>query len=348
MNMKNLLRSLATTAVVTLAFLFGANPAQAATLTVTTLANSGAGSLRAQIAAAAPGDTIVFASNLTGSIVLTSGELGVSKSLTIEGPTANALTLSGNNSSRIFNISGSGTVVTLSSLTISNGRTSEANGAGILINSGTTVTVLNCTISGNTANAGTSPRGGGVYNAGRANLINCTLANNTARTGGGTSQGGGLYNAGTANLTNCTISGNTAFAFASGYSQGGGVLNGSGAVNVKNTIIAGNLLSGGIAEPGARCRGSVHLAGLQLDWEPRHHHRFHPWRERRSGGNRGVPGESAAGLAPEQRRPYLHVGIAQRQPGHQCGRQQRRGRYHRCPARLWPAHQRRHRGHRRL
>ena len=47
--MKNLLRSLATTAVVTLALLFGASPAQAGTYTVTTTANSGAGSLRQAI-----------------------------------------------------------------------------------------------------------------------------------------------------------------------------------------------------------------------------------------------------------------------------------------------------------
>src|SRR3954471_14169170 len=57
------------------------------TLTVTNNLDSGAGSLRAAIKAAASGDTIVFAPSLVGqTIALTSGELAISKSLDIEGP----------------------------------------------------------------------------------------------------------------------------------------------------------------------------------------------------------------------------------------------------------------------
>ena len=48
------------------------------TLTVTNILDSGAGSLRAEIAAARAGDTIVFAPILDGqTITLTSGELDV-------------------------------------------------------------------------------------------------------------------------------------------------------------------------------------------------------------------------------------------------------------------------------
>src|SRR5437763_5082772 len=57
-----------------------------ATLTVTNLLDSGAGSLRGQIAAAASGDTVNFASGLSGTITLSSGELAIARNLTISGP----------------------------------------------------------------------------------------------------------------------------------------------------------------------------------------------------------------------------------------------------------------------
>src|SRR4051794_3432793 len=62
------------------------------TLTVTNNHDSGTGSLRAAIAAAASGDTIDFAPSLDGrTIRLTSGELAISTSLDIEGPGAHRL-----------------------------------------------------------------------------------------------------------------------------------------------------------------------------------------------------------------------------------------------------------------
>src|SRR5215831_15249170 len=54
------------------------------TLTVTSPADSGDGSLRAMIAAAQSGDQIVFDASLRGqTITLTSGELAISKSLDV-------------------------------------------------------------------------------------------------------------------------------------------------------------------------------------------------------------------------------------------------------------------------
>src|SRR5262249_6448661 len=64
------------------------------------------GSLRAAIAAASNGDTIIFASSLNNqTITLTSGELVIDKSLDIEGLGANKLTVSGNDATRVFDIS---------------------------------------------------------------------------------------------------------------------------------------------------------------------------------------------------------------------------------------------------
>ena len=99
--------------------------ARAATLTVTTLTDSGAGSLRGQLAAAASGDTINF--GVTGTITLTSGELVASKNLTITGPGASALSLSGNNTPRVFNLANGNINIAISGLTIANGRNRGAD-----------------------------------------------------------------------------------------------------------------------------------------------------------------------------------------------------------------------------
>src|SRR6266511_2986869 len=117
-------------------------PANAATITVTNTNDSGAGSLRQALIAATDGDTITFA--VSGTIVLTSGELLVDKSITIPGPGAGSLAVDGNATSRVFHF-GSGKNVTISGLTITN---AGANGGGIY-NEGATLTLSNCAVSGN-------------------------------------------------------------------------------------------------------------------------------------------------------------------------------------------------------
>src|SRR6516162_2363451 len=104
------------------------------TLTVTNNLDSGAGSLRDAIKNANSGDMIVFAPSLNGqTITLTSGELAFSKSLDIEGPGASLLAISGNNASRVFDISQNQTpvTVTIAGLTIENGLSpSDGRGGG--------------------------------------------------------------------------------------------------------------------------------------------------------------------------------------------------------------------------
>src|SRR5205823_1425627 len=80
--------------------------------------DSGPGSLRQAVADVAPGGTVTF--DVAGTITLTGGELTIDKDLTINGPGANQLTVSGNNLSRVFNINGGS--VRISGLTISNGH----------------------------------------------------------------------------------------------------------------------------------------------------------------------------------------------------------------------------------
>jgi hypothetical protein len=135
------------------------------TLTVTNNLDSGAGSVRAEIAAAKSGDKIVFAPSLNGqTITLTSGELAISKNLTIQGPGASHLTISGDHLSQVFHVTGAQPVV-LSGLTIS-------NGVGNL--------------------------GGGIFNAGRLTVSQSTLSGNRA------SDGGGIYSFGTLTVSQST------------------------------------------------------------------------------------------------------------------------------------------------
>src|SRR5688500_3911057 len=89
--------------------------------TVTNKNDSGAGSLRQAITSSVSVETITFAAGVTGTITLTSGTLLIDKSLTIQGPGANLLTVSGNNAVLVFNTAYGDFDITLSGLTIANG-----------------------------------------------------------------------------------------------------------------------------------------------------------------------------------------------------------------------------------
>ena len=153
------------------------------TLTVTNTLDSGKGSLRYEIAHANKNTKIVFDPSLDGqTIKLTSGELAITTGLTIQGPGAGQLTISGGNNSRVFAVNASAPVV-LSGLTISNGDAFgsstplyEGDGGGILNLS--TLTLSGCIVSGNSADDISLSEGGGIDNAGTLTLTGCTVSNN--------------------------------------------------------------------------------------------------------------------------------------------------------------------------
>ncbi|MDQ4119999.1 MAG: Ig-like domain-containing protein [Acidobacteriota bacterium] len=270
-------------AMLCLCILTNALDAQAATFTVTNTNDSGAGSLRQAISSANSNnkdDTIVFDSivfNSARTIILTGGEISILpdnssgniKTLTINGPAPNMLTISGNNQSRVFNIERSANV-TLNNLKLTdgNGVGSLFNGAGgaILAQGGANLLLLNSIISGN--NIGSN--GGGIYSgAAMVTIINSAIINNTAFSGGGiyqqsnsltiinstisgnvtSSNGGGIRIWGTvATCTNCTISFNHS---TGGTSAGGGVsldnhLNLFSDFYARNTIISNNSTGSGV------------------------------------------------------------------------------------------------------
>ena len=167
----------------------GAAGARAATLTVNTTADSSDSScgstcsLRDAINQANSdnsGDTIQFNSSLDGgTITLGSALPAINANITITGPGANLLTISGNNNfsvGSVFTIS-SGVTASIGELTIANGGAS--NGGGIL-NAGT-LNLVWAALSGNTATAD----GGGVHSSGTLNVYDSTFTGNSANSGSG-------------------------------------------------------------------------------------------------------------------------------------------------------------------
>lgn len=241
--------------------------------TVINTNDSGPGSLRQIISEAPSGTLISFA--VTGTITLTSGQLTISQNLTIQGPGANVLTISGNNLVRVFQVN-SGFTVGISGLTIANGNAAAGNGGGIT-NGNSTLTVTNCTLTGNSADLG-----GGIFNvAGTLTVTGSTLSGNSASYGGGTfsnagtlivtnstlsgnsvtGNGGGLVSANNcaATMRNSTLTGNSAFSGGGASSSDGATP--AGTLNVKSTIIAGNTATTGPDVSGTLTSQGFNLIG---------------------------------------------------------------------------------------
>ena len=218
---------LATAALLTI--LTASTPA--ATITVTSTADSGAGTLRNAISSASPGDTINFNTSLSGAtITLTGGSIQLNKNFNIDASAlTNGISINGNHTGNngVFD-SITGITNVLTALTITNGAAAPLAGGGGIVSRGN-LTLNRCTLAGNSAGYG----GGAIYNEGALTLNQCTLAGNSTP-----GSGGAIYvSFGSVTVNQCTISGNSA---SDGVS--GGILN-YGTVILYNSIIAAN--SGG-------------------------------------------------------------------------------------------------------
>ena len=209
-------------------------PSPTPTIIVTNTNDSGQGSLRQALADANDGDVIGFA--VTGTIGLTSGELLVTRNITISGPGAESLAVNGNGKSTVFHIA-TGETVTISGLTITNG---SAESGGGIHNDHATLTLNNCTISGNTA---TSNRGGGIYNDAVEGVALLAIDNSSVSN----NSGGGIYNyaegggIATLQITDSTLSNNSSGSAI--YSHGFLCIfcgNGTATVQITNSSIRDN------------------------------------------------------------------------------------------------------------
>ncbi|HIE02330.1 MAG TPA: hypothetical protein EYP59_18950 [Thiotrichaceae bacterium] len=167
-------------------------------------------------------DTIVFASDQT--ITLTTSPSVQNNDLIIDG-TGRNLTIDGDNKGRILVTN---VTLSLTNLTIINGKPAGIGNGGAIKNDHGTVNITNCTFSQNQ-----SPNGGGIYNDGGTIAIsNSTFSNNQATSG----NGGGIYNeGGTITISNSTFSNNQATS-----GNGGGIYNDSGTVTLESTTLTGN------------------------------------------------------------------------------------------------------------
>jgi hypothetical protein len=179
------------------------------------------------------GSVTIVNSTLSGNTAGDDGS-GVSNfngSLTIVNSTLSGNTAAGDGGG-VSNHTGS---VTIANSTLSGNA--SILGGGVFNDS--TLTLSQSALSGNTS----SGSGGGVANvaaAGTASLTlaNCTFSGNTAFTGGGVAN---MLTSGTASLTitHCTLTGNFAIDLANG---GGGVYN-SGSLTLAHALIAGNSMA---------------------------------------------------------------------------------------------------------
>jgi hypothetical protein len=195
-------------------------------ITVTNTNDSGPGSLRQALVDANDGYIIDFA--VTGTIGLTSGELLVTKNITISGPGAENLAVNGNANGTVFHVI-PGETVTISGLTMINGS------SGGIHNDHAALTLNNSMVTGN--------QGGGIYNdaadAGPATLVinNSSVTDNS---GGGVDNNGEGGSTATLEITDSILSSNSGSAIHShGFrEQTGG--NGTATVQITNSTITGN------------------------------------------------------------------------------------------------------------
>ena len=291
---------------VTLGLAFAA-PAPAAELEVINNMNAGAGSLREAIVQANnegdnPGpDTITFAPAVTGMITLTSGELGIGTCITIQGPGAATLAISGNDASRVFLISNAlCDQVAISGLTIRDGlatpSVSPASGTGGAISNSGELTLTDVVVTASEARGsaggaaagdfGGGGLGGGVFNGGELILNRTTVSANKAQGGDGGGDGvtagapgggagGGVFNnfggEPTVTIIDSAITGNVAVGGGPGSgspalgggAQGGGVFGFGSPVEIAGSTIAGNTAIGIAATiPGFAYGGGIAASGL--------------------------------------------------------------------------------------
>jgi beta-glucanase (GH16 family) len=237
-------------------------------LVVTTLADSGEGSLRDALGRIADGGTITFDPSLAGgTMTLTSGQLAIDGSVTVDASAAAPVTISAGGASRVLQVA-AGAQVSMNDLVLRDGVAAPQGGG--IFNLGD-LSLERVVVTENTQDAAGPANfefgGGGIYNGDSAtlSLTDSTVSDNTSvnQPGGGvygffnssitvtqsTISGnvagdvaGGLRTLGDATIVNSTVSGNTSTAW-----HGGGIFHTDGVLTVTNSTFAENVAPAGTA-----------------------------------------------------------------------------------------------------
>ena len=233
-------------------------------ITVSSAADSGAGSLREALGAVCSGGTVSLAPSLAGTTLELATPLSVGGTVTLDGSAAPGAALSGRGAVRVLEVAASGRLtvkglvltkgygyelggavlnngqLTLDHVTVSDSRVSTSGndwwkgGAGIYSGEGATLTLRDSTVRGNAVDGGP---GGGLYSrVGTTTTIErSTISGNSA-----TDVGGGMRSLGTTALINSTVSGNSATGW-----HGGGLFQTDGVMTVTASTVTLNSSPGG-------------------------------------------------------------------------------------------------------
>ncbi len=171
--------------------------ATCASLTVTSCADSGPGTLRNTVACANSGDTVDLSTLACSTITLASHINIPQLNLGLTGPGANVLAIDGGNNDRVFaHFLQDGGTLSISDLTITHGRVQGNEPQGGCIHSGGSVTLVNSTVSFCAVVGQNTQRsaGGGIYVYGDLTLVRSTITGNLAQgtLAGSTAVGGGV------------------------------------------------------------------------------------------------------------------------------------------------------------
>jgi hypothetical protein len=217
------------------------------------------------VANAAPlaNDTITFDPSVFAApaIIALAGELEVTGSMTITGPGASLLTISGGHAHRLFNLGGyvPNLAVNLSGMTLANGSVSGSGGA--VLDANHPLAIADCiltndsasnqggaivapylssaqfTLTGSRITGNVASNGGALYLPVYtiATISKCIIANNSA-----TQQGGGIYSASNhgSSISKSTIEGNVS-------AVGGGIYDYRSFVVENSTVVANSATTNG-------------------------------------------------------------------------------------------------------
>ena len=185
----------------------------------------------------------------TGEDAAATGDLDLTKSITITGAGARQTVIDGLGIDRVFDVA-SGVTALIADVTVTGGLV-DGGGGGIA--SAGTLTLLRDAIANNEAITAGNNAGGGLDSAGILAVTQSTISGNRAY------NGGGIHFSGTTTIADSTIAGNRAGALGSN-GDGGGI---SGSA-VSSLILTGSTVADNHAFNGAGSGGGIDVPAVTL------------------------------------------------------------------------------------